>query len=360
MAEAGERLGWVDVAKGISIILVVMMHSAYGVGAETGDIGFLHHVIAWAAPFRMPEFFLISGLFLAQVIGRDWLRYADRRVVHYFYFYVLWAIIHIVFKEAIVDRDPALAANYLAWAVIQPYGVLWFIYMLGVFSLVAKVIFTARIPHWAALLVAALLQIAPIATGWRIIDEFCAYFVFFYAGYALAPFVFSLVSRAVARPLLALAGLALWAVLNGILVFSGGAELAPDHFIMGIAGLPVLHLVLALIGSIALCIGAGLLAPLRSMAWLGWLGAHSIVVYLAFALPMGAIRLVLLRLEIINDTGLLSLVVLVGSIVLPLMLYWAIERTGWGRFLFERPAWAHLPGAPGSLRPTPALRTPAQ
>ena len=30
-------------------------------------------------PFRMPDFFLISGLFLARVIDRDWRDYLDRR-----------------------------------------------------------------------------------------------------------------------------------------------------------------------------------------------------------------------------------------------------------------------------------------
>ena len=25
-----------------------------------------------------------------------------------------------------------------------------------------------------------------------------------------------------------------------------------------------------------------------------------------------------------------------------------VQKTGWGKFLFERPAWAHVPGTPGS------------
>jgi uncharacterized membrane protein YcfT len=41
-ARRSARLDWVDAAKGISIILVVMMHSAYGVGGDTGEIGILH------------------------------------------------------------------------------------------------------------------------------------------------------------------------------------------------------------------------------------------------------------------------------------------------------------------------------
>jgi uncharacterized membrane protein YcfT len=47
-------------------------------------------VVAFAKPFRMPDFFLISGLFLARVIDRDWRTYLDRKVVHFVYFYLLW------------------------------------------------------------------------------------------------------------------------------------------------------------------------------------------------------------------------------------------------------------------------------
>ena len=39
---------------------------------------------------------------------------------------------------------------------------------------------------------------------------------------------------------------------------------------------------------------------------------------------------------------------LLSALVSPLILYWLIQKTGWGKFLFERPAWAHLPGTPGS------------
>ncbi|TIP59824.1 MAG: acyltransferase, partial [Mesorhizobium sp.] len=52
------RMPWVDTAKGLSIILVVMMYSAYNTGEYTGGVGFLHYVIGFATPFRMPEFFL--------------------------------------------------------------------------------------------------------------------------------------------------------------------------------------------------------------------------------------------------------------------------------------------------------------
>lgn len=356
-----KRLSWIDIAKGISIILVVMMHSAYGVGAETGETGFLHWIIAFATPFRMPEFFLISGLFLSQVIGRDWTRFADRRIVHYLYFYALWAVLQILFKVALVEADPMAALSAIAWAVIEPYGVLWFIYMLAIFSAVSKLLHTLKVPHWAALAAGAALQIAPAVTPSLAINEFTEYFVYFYAGYALAPMIFKTVAYAMERPLLALGAIAVWAVANGLLVFSSGYQVLPDHTEMGLAALPGLRLALALIGSMALCVTAGLLSKLAFMDWLRWFGANSIVIYLSFSIPMGVTRVVLLKLGFITDTGLLSFIVLSVALVSPLVLYLIIQKTGWGKFLFERPKWAHLPGAPGSKKPQlDTARVPAE
>src|SRR3569832_749877 len=95
---AAARVDWVDYAKGICIIMVVMMNSVLGVELAAGQTGFMHVAVAFAKPFRMPDFFLISGLFLSVVIDRDWRTYLDRKVVHFAYFYLLWMTIQFVFK----------------------------------------------------------------------------------------------------------------------------------------------------------------------------------------------------------------------------------------------------------------------
>ncbi|TIV95445.1 MAG: acyltransferase, partial [Mesorhizobium sp.] len=221
------RMPWVDTAKGLSIILVVMMYSAYNTGEYTGGVGFLHYVIGFATPFRMPEFFLISGLFLSQVIDRPWRRYVDRRVVHYLYFYVLWALISIGLKIGIFSRDPAGMLHDLAVAVVQPYGVLWFIYMLAVFGIVIRVLREFKVPHWIVILAAAALQMwAPKPDSYAL-EQFAAYFVFFYLGFVLAPLIFRLVEWTQTRPAVAVAGLLAWALVNGLLVYSPGYAMQP-------------------------------------------------------------------------------------------------------------------------------------
>src|SRR5215475_10928593 len=147
-ATSGERVDWVDYAKGFCIVFVVMMHSTLGVENAAGQEGWLHSVVAFAKPFRMPDFFMISGLFLAQVIDRNWRTYLDRKVVHFAYFYVLWVTIQFALKA------PMLVAEHgtrgAAWLYVQsfwePFGTLWFIYLLPIFFVVTKLVRDLRIP----------------------------------------------------------------------------------------------------------------------------------------------------------------------------------------------------------------------
>ena len=188
-------MDWVDVAKGICIILVVMMHSTLGVekaiGTETG----LHAFIEWARPFRMPDFFLISGLFLAARIDRPWRAYLDTKVVHFAYFYVLWVNIQFAMKAPGMVQEAGIngvAAQYLM-SYIQPFGTLWFIYLLAVFFVATKLL--RDVPKPVVLAGAALLHVLAPHTGWLVIDEFADRFVFFYTGYAAAPLVLALAAR---------------------------------------------------------------------------------------------------------------------------------------------------------------------
>jgi uncharacterized membrane protein YcfT len=330
------RIDWVDYAKGICIVMVVMMHSVLGVEAAAGQTGFMHALVAFAKPFRMPDFFLISGLFLSVVIDRDWRIFLDRKVVHFAYFYLLWVTIQFGFKA------PSFAAEsgwpHVGWmyleSFIEPFGTLWFIYLLPVFFVVTKV--TQRIPPLAVWGIAALLETAHVVTGWTVIDEFCARFVYFYSGYLFAHHVFALSDRARAHPALALAALAVWALVNGGLVVSGFAEW------------PLVSLMLGLAGACAIVTMGTLLARAHWLTFLRYCGEHSIVIYLAFFLPMATSRTLLLRSGLIPDIGIVSLIVTLAGVVGALALWRIALRLG-ADFLFERPAAFWI--APKTPRP---------
>src|SRR4051812_14378186 len=206
-AIATERVDCVDYAKGICIIMVVMMHSVLGVELAAGQNGYMHHVVEFARPFRMPDFFLISGLFLSRVIARDWRTYLDRKVVHFLYFYVLWVTIQFGFKAPgfAAEHGWGYVVNLYLLSYIDPFGTLWFIYMLPVFFMLTKALRgVSPLLVWS---VAAVLETAHVATGWTMIDEFAARFVYFYSGYLFATQVFALSDRARAKPPFALLGI---------------------------------------------------------------------------------------------------------------------------------------------------------
>jgi uncharacterized membrane protein YcfT len=259
------------------------------------------------------------------VIDRDWRTYLDRKVVHFGYFYLLWLTIQFGFKAPSFAAETSwthAGVMYLQ-SFIDPFGTLWFIYMLPVFFVVAKL--TRRLPQLAIWGVAALLEMAHIATGWTVVDEFCARFVYFYSGYLFAFYVFALSNGARARPGLALAGLVLWALVNGGLVASGFSEW------------PLISLMLGLSGACAVVIIGTLLARRHWLNFLRFFGEHSIVIYLAFFLPMAATRTLLLRAGPIHDIGTVSLIVTVAGVVGALAL-WRIALAAGATFLFVRPA----------------------
>src|SRR5205085_4830299 len=180
------RVDWVDYAKGFCIVMVVMMHATLGVEKAAGDTSWLGAMVEFARPFRMPDFFLISGLFLARVIDRDWRSYLDRKVFHFAYFYVLWVTIQFVFRASGIAAEAGLAGvvKEFLLAFIEPFGTLWFIYLLPIFFVVTKL--SRRVPPILIFIAAGLLESSKIHTGWIVIDEFAARFIYFFAGYWLA------------------------------------------------------------------------------------------------------------------------------------------------------------------------------
>jgi len=334
------RVAWVDYAKGFCIIMVVMMHSTLGVEKAAGAEGWMHYVVAFAKPFRMPDFFMISGLFLARVIDRDWRTYLDKKVVHFAYFYVLWLCIQFAFKAPAIAADGGAEAvvHEFLMSFIEPFGTIWFIYLLPIFFIVVKA--TRSIPWWVMWLVGAILEAAHIQTGWTIIDEFAARFVYFYSGYVFAPEIFRLAAAAIRHGWTAAGFLVLWAVVEAAAVFGGVSEL------------PGVSLLLGLVGAVAVVTFASLLSKADWMAPVRYCGRNSIVIYLAFFAFMAGSRAVMFRLGVIEDLGTISLIVTACGVIGPLVLFWTVRNTPL-RFLFERPAWARL-HAPVRERMVPA------
>lgn len=189
----------------------------------------------------------------------------------------------------------------------------------------------------------ALLQMAAIHTDWLVIDEFAARFVYFFTGFWLAKHVFAYAREVQSlNPLGILGGLAIWAVINAILVDNGSAHL------------PGTGLILGFIGAGAVIAMGVFLARFRIAHPIRYCGENSIVIYLSFFMFMAATRTLLLKLGVIQDLGTVSIIVTTAGVVGPVLLFWAVRNTPLS-FLFRRPQWARLEATPRQKAGKPEL-----
>jgi len=136
--------------------------------------------------------------------------------------------------------------------------------------------------------------------------------------------IFALSDRSREKPVLALIGLALWALVNGGLVVADYS-----HW-------PLVSLALGFAGAGAIIVMGTLLARMQWLNFLRYCGEHSIVIYLAFFLPMAVTRTILLKTGVITDIGAISLIVTVAGIAGAVVI-WRLAQALRADFLFERP-----------------------
>ncbi len=206
---------------------------------------------------------------------------------------------------------------------VEPFGTLWFIYLLPIFFVVTKL--TQRFPAALIWIISAALETAKISTGWTVIDEFASRFVYFYSGYLFANYIFGFVRDVQGHAAVALVGLGMWALVNGAATYAG------------VASWPLLSLMFGFAGCAAVVTVAALLARVHLLDGIRYCGEHSLIIYLAFFLPMALSRILLLKSGVIADIGTVSLLVTVIGVVGALAIWWVARSTAL-RFLFDRPA----------------------
>jgi uncharacterized membrane protein YcfT len=326
-----DRLLWADVARGLCIVLVVMMHSTLGVQEAMGAAGWLNPVVEFARPFRIPAFFLVAGLFFAPMLTRSWPELVDRRLLRLVYVLALWSLLLFMAKGGFLGLDgPRQAARWFLLALIEPPSALWFIHALVLFSLVARLL--AGLPGWLVLAGAAALHLLAPVTGWTAIDEFASRFVFFVLGCQAASGLAAFAAGPALRRGLAGAIVLLAALFNAVAVW-------PAAF-----GLPVIPLWLAsaqsllvgVTGALALVVAAVHLARGPAGQALAYAGTRSLAIYVSFTIPMAATRIVLVKSGLIADAGLVSLLVTITALLAPLAFEALARRFGLS-LLFDLP-----------------------
>ena len=332
LTDRKSRVHWADLAKGLTILLVVILHSTGGVELHLGQEGWMHPVIAFAGTFRMPVFFAVSGLFAARAISKDWATFLDSKFAHFLYFYYLWMTIQFIFKTPFFIQSFGVdgTVGYYLLSFVQPFGLLWFIFLLPIYFLTLRL--TRGVPMLAQIALAIACRIWFTETGINVVDFFSKYYIFFLVGHFGRDLWFLLAEWAKAHRGATIAALLVWAGVNGAVVATGHDHEIPAALALGALGF------VAVVSFMAILPERGLAQLLR------YIGRHSLPIYLGFFLPMGVTRILIPRLFESWSIGTISFVVSISSIVGALIMYELVKRSGIGSFLYTRPQWARIGG----------------
>lgn len=348
--ESVDRLSWADIAKGASIVLVVLHHAT----TKQYDLLVPDHLSTiadgWTAvtralkPVRMPLFFLVSGFFAARSIHRPW-PMVTRRIVTSAYLYVVWLLLTAAFtmweRELPMNRVQDL--DELGPDLVFASTGLWFLYALVVYFLLTKA--TAALPAAVVLSGATAVAFAgalsPIEEVNRV--SVLLHLVFFVLGARLPDVVGAAASwsRPGVLPVL-------------VLGFVGATAL------LATSGLPsgIKVLVLSVLG-----LPAGVLASVRAARAariapaLSWVGRRTLPVYVLHIPLLGTLHHLGLSPAMGPDALALPLAVLYPILVAvmvtagSLLAHAALVQAGLG-VLFR------LPRAPRSMSMSATSQTP--
>ncbi|WKD58977.1 acyltransferase family protein [Corynebacterium caspium] len=178
-----DRLDWPDVAKGISIVGVVVLHICLVIpgGMDTLWAGF-NHILD---PFRMPLFFLVSGMFSTKVLQMTGWQLFSRRLWYFIIPYVFWMPIEKFLKYLEWNRNfetpmPKWSEGY-GLSYLNGESMYWFLHALVVFNILLWL--SRLVPkYWAIPLSFTPLLLLPWNQEFAFIGKLIMYLPIFFLG----------------------------------------------------------------------------------------------------------------------------------------------------------------------------------
>ncbi|WEK60285.1 MAG: acyltransferase [Candidatus Microbacterium colombiense] len=351
------RVHWIDVAKALAVILVVVYHVRASMGyvfaaPSATSSAFWAEFNETALPVRMPLFFLAAGFLAHTAIARPWRVVVKPRIVALLWPYVLWSLAFAA-VAGFAYRPEKPFGYTLTRLVSLPFAnsAYWFLLMLPLFFILAKLL-----QRWAAAALAVALVLA-VAAPWleaHVFNQMHWALVYgttriarYSFWYLLGCYGFRLLSRTSrVNPLLLLGGGG--AAFAGLTLVAESLDLgAPLSFVLSVAG------VTALIG---LSIWAARFDAIRRAS--RYLSARTLPIYLIHPMLIVILVLVVQRLGPPPSPAdpfapLVVPLISAACIAVSVIVYDRIRNT--------RAAWLFAPPSPTALRrrESPGEQTPS-
>lgn len=345
-----QRLTWVDYLRGIAIILVVYHHVR--VGIERSDIvvpQLLVNANMVFYSFRMPLFFVLSGIFISHSLQRQsWQKLGWCKFENLLYPYLLWSFIQVSLQIGLSDftnSDRSLI-DY-TYILYQPRRLDQFWYLPALFN--ATIVFMVINRYFKPTLAMHLLIgflfyiLSPFTARISMMSDWMMFYIFFAVGHVCSDFFFKESSQRFLKNTTSI--ILIIPVFIAAQVFYlkyqiGQQTLSVDVRLNGVEYLgrianQVYFLLIAVVGCITIFILSFRLAKWNRLQFLRILGIHSLYIYVMHVMIVAFVRALLVNIAGIQNPVVLLVAGIFFGLVVPVIFYNMVVRNNIGWFLFS-------------------------
>jgi fucose 4-O-acetylase-like acetyltransferase len=346
-----KKLGWINLVRGITIIMVVYRHSFEGlkyagISRASTNMEMLNELMY---TFRMPLFFVISGILMNLSLQKRSLnQYIVKRAELILYPYVIWSAIQITLQflapmEYVNSHSGWKTYLYILYnpRAIQQF---WYLYALfNVMFIYSILKVKCKLPPIAHLALAlAMFFTSQYCHHHKIdlyfVNDIFLHYIYFATGDLIASFVLDPENRK------KLASAKTLAVVMPVFILLHYLYLRDSSVMYH----PVI-LAIAFSGVIFTIVISIMLEDVKGLQWLKVLGANSLNIYLMHVMIMAANRAFLAKFLHIQSMPVLMFSNLIIGLVLPVLLYHFFMKSGlW---------WLFTPRRPVGLKPNTSSNT---
>ncbi len=348
-----KRLAWIDYARGICIILVCYRHCFDGLKEARLPVTDYHLLQIFNVcfySFRMPLFFIISGLFVSRSLQKKKLSdYISGRFNVVFFPLIIWGSLQITLQLLLKDYVNAkpVPFDYINLLIYprnpsnnQQFWYLNALFFVGAFYAIFKVLFKFTLKQQMILSV-LLYSIAGYlglqGISFYIFPDIFHFYIYFCIGDIISSFIFKKETTAVILSPKWLTISAVFCIIMQTIFTRINMQHANDNYIN--YNMPWLFFPISLSGCALMIQLAKLLEKKGTLKWLRVIGYHSLFIYLMHLMLIAAVRILLVRILHIMYIPAIMFIAISLGVIIPIFIYNVCIRLGmWWLFSLKKPA----------------------
>lgn len=315
MTASTERSEWVDIAKGIGILLVVYGHVQQGLylsGMNVPPSFFYTEKIIYS--FHMQLFFFLSGFFIERSLSKGTGVFIWDKVKVLLYPYFLWSLLHggiqVILSPYTNDK---LTVLDLVQVIYKPIAHFWFLQALFL-SCILYALLKKYLPLYILLIIAVTMYVGKFFLDPGPINNVFRMFLFFITG-SMFSFISSNVLKNIDGGKLLLMGVFFFAFQVVVFYF----HVVDWPFVKLLAVFVGIGFVISLSVHFKGSIISGIL---------GQLGFLAMPIYLAHAMASAGARIILTKAFHVQDIYVHLVIGCIAGVVFPVLLFIITNRLG--------------------------------